>query len=144
MSLSSKTLTLGVLMMLGAVTSSEAPAHHSFAMFDNGTCRDITGTVRTFQWSFPHSWIWINVPNPKGGIDTWGFEGEPPSNLAQDGWTKTSLKKGEKITVRFSPLKDGRNGGAFSVVTLADGRQLVSERGRNDVCAKLRVPDRKP
>ena len=122
------------LLALAAV-AGEAPAHHSFSMFDNATCRDITGTVRAFQWNFPHSWIWINVPNAKGGVDAWGFEGEPPSNLAQDGWTKGSLKKGEKVTVRFSPLRDGRNGGAFSAVTLRDGKQLASPRGRNDICA---------
>ena len=131
-------LRRGVLAALRVdilVVAGEASSHHLFSMFDNATCRDITGTVRAFQWNFPHSWIWINVPNAKGGVDAWGFEGEAPSNLAQDGWTKGSLKKGEKVTVRFSPLRDGRNGGAFSAVTLRDGKQLASPRGRNDICA---------
>ena len=122
----------GLLALTAASTSN---AHHSFAMFDNTKCFNISGTVRTMQWNFPHSWIWLNVPDGKGGVVAWGFEGEPPSNLSQEGWKKTSLKKGDKVTVRYSPLRDGRNGGAFSGVTLADGSVLASVRGRNDICA---------
>jgi hypothetical protein len=122
-----------LLAMLASLRTSEA--HHSFAMFDNSKCANLSGTVRVMQWNFPHTWIWLNVPDGKGGIVAWGFEGEPPSNLSQEGWKKTTLKKGDKITVRYSPLRDGRNGGAFSAVTLADGSVLASVRGRNDICA---------
>jgi hypothetical protein len=125
-------VTLGVLISTGI--GSDALAHHSFAMFDNLKCLTINGTVRTFQWNFPHSWIWLDVPDAKGNVDAWGFEGEPPSNLSQDGWKKNSLKKGDKVALRYSPLRNGKNGGAFSAVTLPDGKVLTGARGRSDLC----------
>ena len=111
-------------------------AHHSFTMFDIGKCETIEGTVRNYQWTFPHTWIWLFVPNSEGTQDIWGFEGEPPSNLAQDGWTSTSLKKGEKVKLTYSPLKDGRQGGAFSIVEFADGTKLLGPRGHADICVQ--------
>lgn len=123
----------GLILLSGAAS---APAHHSFAMFDNKQCREISGAIRNYQWAFPHVWIWLNVPNRNGGFDVWGFEGEPPSNLSQDGWTRVSLKKGDQVKVRYSPLRDNRNGGAFSVVTLANGTVLASQRGPTDTCTK--------
>jgi hypothetical protein len=133
--------SLRALTIAAAITTWPAAvtvAHHSFSMFDNKQCKSIVGTVRNFEWNFPHSWIWLNVANSKGGIDVWGFEGEPPSNLAQHGWKKTTLKKGDKVTLRYSPLKDGQNGGAYSVATLADGTVLSGMRGRSDICAAAR------
>jgi Family of unknown function (DUF6152) len=132
-----RTCTLLItIMIVGGIAggTGNARAHHSFAMFDNARCVSISGTVRNFQWSFPHSWIWLNVPDRKGAIAVWGFEGEPPSNLAQYGWKRSTLKKGDKVSLRFSPLKNGQNGGAYSVATLADGTVMTGARGRNDTC----------
>lgn len=131
---SSRTLAAAALTLAVCVTGT-AQAHHSFSMFDNAKCLTITGTVRNFEWNFPHSWIWLTVPDNNGGADIWGFEGEPPSNLSQKGWTKKSLKKGEKVTLKYSPLKNGQMGGAYSSVTLSDGKVLPSIRGPNDICA---------
>ncbi|MGC3981624.1 MAG: DUF6152 family protein [Steroidobacteraceae bacterium] len=124
-------LLLSCLSMSGA-----AQAHHSWALYDLPTCKVIEGTVRTFEWNFPHTWLWVYVPNAKGGQDIWGFQGEPPSNLSEHGWTNTTLKKGDKIKIKFSPLKDGRNGGAMSQVTLPTGKVMIGPRGGADVCAK--------
>jgi hypothetical protein len=118
------------------IVSGAAHAHHSWALYDLPTCKTVEGTVRTFEWNFPHTWLWVYTPNNKGGQDIWGFEGEPPSNLSEHGWSKTTLKKGDKITVKFSPLKDGRMGGAYSKVTLPSGKVMLGPRGGADVCAK--------
>jgi hypothetical protein len=132
---------LSATVMVGCIAfdTDNAQAHHSFSMFDNAKCVSISGTVRNFQWSFPHSWIWLNVPDRKGGVAVWGFEGEPPSNLAQYGWKKNTLKKGDKVSLRFSPLKSGQNGGAYSVATLADGTVMTGARGRNDTCVASKL-----
>jgi hypothetical protein len=112
---------LPALLMNGA-----ADAHHSGAMFDFGHCRSMEGTVRTLEWNYPHNWLWIIVLDSQGADATWGFEFMSPTQAAaiDPRWTKTVLKKGDKVTVKFAPLKDGRNGGALSSVTLPDGRTL--------------------
>jgi hypothetical protein len=110
-----------------------AQAHHSFAMFDTSKCLTLTGTVRKFEWGFPHTWIWINVPNKTGAVDAWGFEGEPPADLSRWGWRKNTLKKGDKVTVKYSPMRGDKKAGAFNSVTLADGRVMP---GNRDACSK--------
>lgn len=42
---------------------------------------------------------------------------------------KDSLRAGDKVTVEYWPLRDGRNGGHLALATLADGRKLQSVGG---------------
>ncbi len=114
-------LLCGLILAAGTAAS----AHHSFAPFDLTTEKTITGTVSKFEWTNPHSWIWLDVPNDKGGVDKWAIEGMSPNYLARRGWTKTTMKPGEKVTIAIRPLKSGQNGGMFVRATLADGRVLT-------------------
>jgi len=109
-----KTLWSGILVMaLVAGTASAALAHHSFAAFNTTEEKTVTGTVKQVEWTNPHIWIWIDVPNDKGTMDTYGFEGMSPNYLERRKWTRSTLKPGEKVTVTFNPLRDGKNGGMF-------------------------------
>lgn len=117
---------MGFIALLALLGSTTAQAHHSGAMFDMMKCNEIAGTVRAFQFQFPHSWLWIMVPNAAGGADVYGFEAAAPVQMAEvdSRWQKDVFKKGDKITVKFSPLKDGRMGGALALVTLENGEVL--------------------
>lgn len=115
----------GVIVSSFAVVGVTVRAHHSFAPFDLTVDKTITGTVSRFEWTNPHSWIWVDVPNGKGGVDTWAVEGMSPNYLARRGWTKSTLKFGDKITVAIRPAKNGENAGMFVRATLADGRVLT-------------------
>ena len=99
-------------------------AHHSFAPFDMASQKTVTGTVKTVEWTNPHTWIWLDVPNEQGVVEPWGFEGMSPNYLARRGWTRTTLKAGDKITVSYRPLRDGSKGGMFVSTKLGDGRTL--------------------
>jgi hypothetical protein len=114
------TLTLAVLF-----AAQPALAHHSFEMFDSTRTITLTGTIKDFQWTNPHTWTWIDVPNDKGGVDTWGIEGMSPNYLGRRGWTKNTLKQGDKVTITVFPLKDGLKGGTFLHATLPDGHEMV-------------------
>jgi hypothetical protein len=120
-------------LLLNAAAVAPSIAHHSFAMFDTTKCLSMSGTVRKFEWSFPHTWIWINVQNKKGETEAWGFEGEPPADLSRSGWRKTTLAKGDAVTVQYSPMKDGQKAGAFANVRLPNGSVLA---GNRDACSK--------
>jgi uncharacterized protein DUF6152 len=115
-------LTLCALVLGAGATAS---AHHSFAPFDLTQEKTISGTVSRFEWTNPHSWIWVDVPNEKGGVDSWAVEGMSPNYLARRGWSKTTIKPGDKITIAVRPLRSGENGGMFVRATLADGRVLT-------------------
>jgi hypothetical protein len=114
-----------LIIVLAALLSAAALAHHSFAMFDNTKEVTLTGTIKEFQWTNPHTFTWIDVPNASGGVDTWGVEGMSPNYLGRRGWTKNTLKPGDKVTIIINPLKDGQKGGTFLRCTLADGKQMV-------------------
>ena len=111
------------IVLLGAGSQSVF-AHHSFATFDMTAQKTISGTVKQVDWTNPHSWIWLDVPTEQGGTETWGFEGMSPNFLARRGWTRTTLKPGDKINVVFRPLRDGSKGGMFVSTKLPDGRVL--------------------
>lgn len=105
-----------VVGLTGAWISLAAPAfaHHSFAMFDNQKSVTLEGTVKEFQWTNPHSWVQLVVSDPKTGKDVeWSIEGGALNLLARQGWTRNSLKPGDKATIVVHPLKDGTAGGSL-------------------------------
>ena len=120
-----KTSTQSLLIALVTTAAAmSAQAHHSFAMFDRSKKETISGTIRDFDWRNPHIYFWVFVPKTDGSEEVWGIEGGSPNLLMQRGWSKTSFKPGEKVTLEIHPLKDGRPGGSFMKVTRADGTSM--------------------
>ena len=122
---------LGFLGALLCLLVAPAFAHHSFAMFDRSKETTLTGTVAEFQWTNPHTWIELDVPNESGGVDRWSIELNSPNNLARQGWHSSSLKPGDKISVVIWPLRSGEKGGLFMSLTFPDGRVLDEAAFRN-------------
>jgi hypothetical protein len=114
-----------------ALLSAAAPAmaHHSGAMFDRNREKVITGTVRDFQWTNPHASFAIDVPDAGGQPSVWQIEMNSPNNLVADGWKRSTLKVGDKVSVGIHPLRDGRPGGSYVGITLPDGKRLGAEPG---------------
>jgi hypothetical protein len=113
-----------IIAGLIAVAAGVVSAHHSLAAFDTSAEKTISGTVKQFDWTNPHTWIWVDVANQKGSVDTYGFEGMSPNYLARRGWTKTSVKPGDTITVTYRPMRNGSNGGMFMTGKLSTGQVL--------------------
>ncbi|HEU4619901.1 MAG TPA: DUF6152 family protein [Gammaproteobacteria bacterium] len=107
-----------------------ASAHHSFAPFDMESEKTIEGDIVEFQWTNPHTWTWLNVKNDDGSVTRWGLEGMSPNFLGRRGWTRETLKPGDRVKVVIHPLKNGDPGGTFLRVTLADGTEKVMFGGR--------------
>jgi Family of unknown function (DUF6152) len=99
-----------------------ASAHHSFAAFDTSKTVELKGVVVEFQWTNPHSWIEIDVPDAAGKVERWSIELNSPNNLTRQGWSRHDLKLGDAVTLVVNPMRDGRRSGLFKIVTLADGR----------------------
>jgi hypothetical protein len=105
--------------------SQLALAHHSFTIFDSTTEMTLTGVIKDFQWTNPHTFTWIEVKNDSGGTDLWGIEGMSPNYLGRRGWDKHTLKPGDHVSIVIYPLKDGKKGGTFLRVTMPDGTVKV-------------------
>ena len=104
-------------------------AHHSTAMYNMSNPTTVTGVVKRFEWTNPHAYIEIDVPDGAGSKH-WSIELGSPSILMQSGWKFKDLKHGDKITVQISPLKSGQPGGLLVQAKLPDGRTLGNGPGR--------------
>jgi hypothetical protein len=112
--------------------ASAAVAHHSFAMYEPTKTLTLKGTVKAFQWTNPHVVVWLLVqPEDGGPPQEWSLETTSPGVLTRAGWTRQSLKVGDRVSATFSPLRDGSRGGGLNSVTLLDtGQTLVPSFGK--------------
>ena len=119
-----RTSAVFIALLLAATSTL---AHHSNSAFDPDKVVVLTGTVTQWKWTNPHVWILLSVDDGKGGKVEWQIEGRPPGILARSGWSKNTFKADDRITVDFSPARDGSHTGLFTRVTLADGTVLSQE-----------------
>ena len=97
-------------------------AHHSFGLFDMSKSAEIDGTVVKLEWSNPHCWLFIMVSSADSADVSYGFEMTSVGEMIRRGWTKTALKPGDKVKVKFHPVRDGRPAGYMVAVMTEDGR----------------------
>jgi len=119
---------LGALLLGGAlVGSGGALAHHSFAMFDQEHPVELEGTVQEFKFTAPHAFIILVVKQEDGRLETWSLEGVSPSALVREGWSRTTLKPGDELKLRVTPLRSGAPGGAWVTqhIHFSDGKAVV-------------------
>jgi Family of unknown function (DUF6152) len=119
-----------LLSLAASLFAASASAHHSTAMFEWGKEKSIDGTIDKYEWTQPHTFVWVAVPGQAGKVQQWGFEGMSPSWLGRRGWGIKTLSRGDKVKIVYYPLRDGRQGGFFVRVTLPDGKVLEALPGR--------------
>lgn len=120
-------IELGVMVASVALLAGSVPllAHHSFAAeYDSKKPINITGTVTKVEWMNPHARFYVDVKGADGKVTNWNFELGAIPVLLKQGWTKNSLKEGDKVTVEGSGAKDSSNSANARSVTLADGRRV--------------------
>jgi len=119
-----KLRALGLAATALALCAIPAAAHHSFAMFDAAKKVTLKGVVKEFQWTNPHAWILLMVPDGEGQFDQWAIEMVGPGGLARQGWVPKTLTPGMNVSVVIHPLRSGNKGGQYLAVILPDGTQL--------------------
>jgi Family of unknown function (DUF6152) len=113
-----------VATLSGAIGTAPVFAHHSFGLYDMSRTVEIDGTVAQMEWSNPHCWLFVQVGTSPGAQTGYGFEMTSVGEMTRRGWKKTAVKPGDKVKVRFHPLRDGRTGGLMMAVITADGRAI--------------------
>jgi hypothetical protein len=112
--------------VLAVTGTGTAIAHHSFAAeFDRDKQLTLAGKVVKFEWVNPHSWIHIEVVNPRTKKpEIWRVEGGAPSALLRRGWNRNSLPAGTNITVQAFAARDGDTRASAAEIRFPNGREL--------------------
>jgi Family of unknown function (DUF6152) len=100
-------------------------AHHSIAPYDliHGTI--IQGVVTRFDWENPHAHLYLDVTGEENVIEHWTIELESISQLRHLGWTKDTIKPGERLTITGARAKNGSFNLRGVSIQLPDGRKLM-------------------
>jgi len=106
-----------------AALATPVAAHHSYSMFDMQRTIVLDATVTQFRWSNPHAFIRVSA-DVDGRTEEWSIEMTSPNNLVQEGWTRRSIKQGDRVQLYVHPLRSGAQGGAYSGIVLPDGSTL--------------------
>ncbi len=109
--------------VLALAVTAPVLAHHSSVMYDETKTATVEATIAKVEWQNPHITIWAYVANPKksDGYELYGIQSGSVNLLTRGGWTRDTLKTGEKVTIEYFPLKDGRPGGSLVKAVHADG-----------------------
>jgi hydrogenase maturation factor len=114
---------IGAAAALAVIGVTPAAAHHSFALFNAQKNLALEGTVKEFQWTNPHVWIQLIVTDASGKDVEWSIDAASASSLARQGWSRQTLKPGDRVAVVVHPLKDGTDGGSLVSASL-NGQQI--------------------
>jgi hypothetical protein len=82
---------IGLAGIIATTNAIPALAHHSFATFDADRRITLEGIVKDFQWTNPHSWLFLTVSDARGRLEQWTIELGAPSSLARNGWVPKQL-----------------------------------------------------
>ena len=99
-------------------------AHHSDAALDMDAVVAFEGTVTEFAWRNPHAYFTVETMDERGEPVEWSIELSAPVVLFRAGWTRSTVKPGDEVTVVARPMRDGRPGAAYVNITLPDGSRL--------------------
>ncbi len=118
-------IRVSAMAAVAIAAATPADAHHSFAMFDTSKELELANaTVVDWQWTSPHTWLYLIVPDGRGQGMKYSIEGGNPGLMRRQGFGRGSMKPGDKVTVYIAPLKSGLPGGAINAVHLPNGTML--------------------
>ena len=125
--MNTKLLTFGLMASIALCAAGTAFAHHSFAAeFDITKPVTLAGKVTKLEWTNPHAYVFIDVPDPQtGAVTNWEIEMGSPNGLTRLGWTRNLLKPGDGVTVEGYLGRNRPNlANAKSVAMTATGKKL--------------------
>jgi len=117
---------LAAVVSLWLALAAAAWAHHSQSEYDLRGKVDVEGTVTEVQWRSPHAWIQMDVIDDKGQKVNWSFELPSPVTLMRRGWTRDSLKPGDRIKVSGAPARNHPAIAIANSIKDANGKPLFT------------------
>jgi hypothetical protein len=121
-----KILSAAIVAAISLGLSLPAFAHHSAAAeFDVNRSFDLSGVITKIEWTNPHAHFYMDVVDADGKVVNWNLELASPNVLIRNGWSRNSLKQGDKVSVTGLQAKDSSTAGYANSITFPDGRKLA-------------------
>ena len=118
---------ISLIACASLVAAAPVLAHHSFAgEYDSTKPITLTGKVTKVEWTNPHARFYLDVKGDDGATTNWNLELASPNVLKRQGWSSTSLKEGDVVTVEGSLARSGAKMANARLVTLADGSRVFA------------------
>ena len=89
----------------------------------------LKGTVTAFEFTNPHVLLHVRVTDRAGTAVEWVAETGSPNMMRRGGWSKSSVKPGDEVTIVGHPAKDGSPTMRFVKVVLPNGQELDPASG---------------
>jgi hypothetical protein len=123
-----KSRLLAATLALGLLGGSTMPlsAHHSTTMYNMANPTTVTGKVKSFEWTNPHAYIYLDVTGADGKVVTWEVEMMSLNHLKSYGWTRKTVVEGDIISCTGGAAKSGQPAMLSGQIKLADGRMIKS------------------
>jgi hypothetical protein len=99
-------------------------AHHGNAAYDTEKKITVKGTVTQWIWANPHCILQFDATDESGQTVHWSTETENPTTMSHSGWSKTSFKTGDEVSVTAIVVKNGKTIGRIVEVVLPNGQKL--------------------
>ena len=121
-----KSILISALTLMTWLSSSTALAHHSAAMFDFQNHKVVEGKVMEARFANPHMRLVLEVTDEAHGTRNIEFEGHSRNNMVRQGLLPELFAKGDIITIRIAPMRNGDDGGYVLGVRGPDGTEVGS------------------
>jgi hypothetical protein len=120
---------VSLVVAVGAMLTAARPAlaHHSRAMFDMTKNVTYRGVVQEYRWQNPHSHIVVTVLPDAADLSTagtWDIEASAVDLMTTRGWTPTTYKAGDVVTIVAHPNRNGSRIVLLFYAIKADGTRL--------------------
>lgn len=135
----SRLISLGVVAAGVWMLAVPLSAHHGNAAYATATQITLKGTVTEWFWANPHCFLKFDVKDDTGQVVNWVAEVSNPPDMVRQGWSKTSFKAGDEVSVVLIVAKNNLPVGRIRQVTLADGQ--VYKTGGGAAPAPTPPPD---
>ena len=118
----------GTALVLAALSAPPMLAHHSASAYDLKNSLTLEATVAEIVFTNPHVMLHFDAKAANGDVQHWAIETYNPSLMRRAGWTKTTLKAGDHVTVTFHPAINGTTNG---YIRNGDGKIVFNGRELN-------------
>ena len=127
------TYVRNLLIAVGAavVLAVPAAAHHSFAMYDQTVTKTLSGKLTRYVPGANHAQLLFVVVDNDGNVVMkdgkpmqFGVETGSAIAMARNNVTVKTMLEGTFITVRYYPLRDGRDFGALAGMLITCGKAM--------------------